>query len=141
MNSEKTILIAIAETSVIVRNGLVSVLKRLSDINIDTIEITSKEGLLHCLEAHSPQILIINPQFEGWFDITNFKNNYPQLDIKIMALLCTFVDATQLKDYDGNINLFDTMDILEQKIASLMNFTEEYIDQETLIKREKEIIG
>lgn len=141
MNSEKTILIAIAETSVIVRNGLVSVLKRLSDINIDTIEITSKEGLLHCLEAHSPQILIINPQFEGWFDITNFKNNYPQLDIKIMALLCTFVDATQLKDYDGNINLFDTMDILEQKITSLMNFTEEDLDQETLSQREKEIIG
>ena len=33
------------------------------------------------------------------------------------------------------------MDILEQKIASLMNFTEEDLDQETLSQREKEIIG
>ena len=68
MKSQEIILIAVAETSVIVRSGLVAVLKRLPDMNIQTIEVTSKEGLQHCMEAHTPNILIVNPQFEGWFD-------------------------------------------------------------------------
>ena len=74
MKSQEIILIAVAETSVIVRSGLVAVLKRLPDMNIQTIEVTSKEGLQHCMEAHTPNILIVNPQFEGWFDVDASKN-------------------------------------------------------------------
>ena len=62
MKSEENILVAVAETSVIVRSGLVTVLKRLPDLNVQTVEVTSQEGLQHCMEAHSPQLLIINPQ-------------------------------------------------------------------------------
>ena len=75
MKSQEIILIAVAETSVIVRSGLVAVLKRLPDMNIQTIEVTSKEGLQHCMEAHTPNILIVNPQFEGWFDVDAFKEH------------------------------------------------------------------
>ena len=77
-------------TSVIVRSGLVAVLKRLPDMNIQTIEVTSKEGLQHCMEAHTPNILIVNPQFEGWFDVDAFKEHYPHLETKIVSLICTF---------------------------------------------------
>ncbi len=49
MKSQEVISVAIAETSVIVRSGLVSVLKRLPDLDIQTVEITSKEGLQHCM--------------------------------------------------------------------------------------------
>ena len=56
MKSQELILVAVAETSVIVRSGLVAVLKRLPDMNIQTIEVTSKEGLQHCMEAHTPNI-------------------------------------------------------------------------------------
>ena len=62
MKPQETIFIAVAETSVIVRSGLVTVLKRLPDLSVQTVEITSKEGLSHCMEAHTPDILIINPQ-------------------------------------------------------------------------------
>ena len=58
MKSQEIILIAVAETSVIVRSGLVAVLKRLPDMNIQTIEVTSKEGLQHCLEGIYPNIQI-----------------------------------------------------------------------------------
>ena len=88
MKSQEIILIAVAETSVIVRSGLVAVLKRLPDMNIQTIEVTSKEGLQHCMEAHTPNILIVNPQFEGWFDVDAFKeHDVESLEKKISVLM------------------------------------------------------
>lgn len=141
MKSQENILIAVAETSVIVRIGLVTVLKRLSDLNIQTVEVTSKEGLQHCMEAHSPQILIVNPQFEGWFDADLFREHCQQPDIKVVALLSSFVDSNRLKGYDEHISLFEDADSLEKKISVLMNFADEDDgDQDALSLREKEII-
>lgn len=142
MKSQESILVAVAETSAIVRSGLVAVLKRLPDMHIQTVEVTSKEGIQHCMEAHVPNILIVNPQFEGWFDVDAFKEHYPHAETKIVSLLCTFVDANQLKGYDESINLFDDAESLEKKISELMNQTEEEdADQNALSQREKEIIG
>ena len=126
----------------IVRSGLVAVLRRLPDLNVQTVEITSKEGLQHCMEAHQPEILIVNPQFEGWFDLEAFKQQYARQDMKIVSLICTVVDANQLKGYDESINLFDDLDAVAHKISTLMNVNEEEdSDQNSLSQREKEIIG
>ena len=142
MKSQEIIHIAVAETSMIVRSGLVAVLKRLPDLNVQTVEITSKEGLQHCMEAHQPEILIVNPQFEGWFDLEAFKQQYARQDMKIVSLICTVVDANQLKGYDESINLFDDLDAVAHKISTLMNVNEEEdSDQNSLSQREKEIIG
>ncbi|CDC59406.1 transcriptional regulator LuxR family [Phocaeicola coprophilus CAG:333] len=142
MKSQEIIHIAVAETSMIVRSGLVAVLKRLPDLNVQIVEITSKEGLQHCMEAHQPEILIVNPQFEGWFDLEAFKQQYARQDMKIVSLICTVVDANQLKGYDESINLFDDLDAVAHKISTLMNVNEEEdSDQNSLSQREKEIIG
>lgn len=142
MKSQEIIHIAVAETSMIVRSGLVAVLKRLPDLNVQTVEITSIEGLQHCMEAHQPEILIVNPQFEGWFDLEAFKQQYARQDMKIVSLICTVVDANQLKGYDESINLFDDLDAVAHKISTLMNVNEEEdSDQNSLSQREKEIIG
>lgn len=142
MKSQEIIHIAVAETSMIVRSGLVAVLRRLPDLNVQTVEITSKEGLQHSMEAHQPEILIVNPQFEGWFDLEAFKQQYARQDMKIVSLICTVVDANQLKGYDESINLFDDLDAVAHKISTLMNVNEEEdSDQNSLSQREKEIIG
>lgn len=142
MKSQEIIHIAVAETSMIVRSGLVAILKRLPDLNVQTVEITSIEGLQHCMEAHQPEILIVNPQFEGWFDLEAFKQQYARQDMKIVSLICTVVDANQLKGYDESINLFDDLDAVAHKISTLMNVNEEEdSDQNSLSQREKEIIG
>ncbi len=78
MKPQETIYIAVADTSMIIRSGLVSVLRRLPDLPVQVIEVSSEEGLKHCMEAHTPQILIINPQFGGWFDVAAFKQEYPE---------------------------------------------------------------
>lgn len=142
MKSQETIHVAIAETSLIIRGGLAVALKRLPELNVQTVEITSKEGIFHCMEAHQPDILIINPLFEGWFDAEDFKAQYSHSEMKLVSLISTVVDANQLKGYDESINLFDDIDSLEHKIASLMNVdNEEDNDQNSLSQREKEIVG
>lgn len=142
MKSQEIIHIAVADTSIIVRSGLVAVLKRLPDLNIQTIEVTSKEWLQHCMDAHRPDLLIVSPQFEGWFDLEGFKQAYGPHELKIVALVSVVMDANQLKDYDEQINLFDDVEKLTRKISSLMNVDEEdENEQDALSQREKEIIG
>ncbi len=142
MNSQDIIHVAVAESSSIVRGGLVAILKRLGDLNVQPIEISSKEGLLHCMEAHQPDILIVNPQFEGWFDLDGFRQRYSCPDIKFVSLIYTLVDANQLKGYDESVNLFDDVESLTHKISVLMDVAdEEEGDISSLSQREKEIVG
>ena len=141
MKFQDKILIAVAESSVIVRSGLVSVLKRLPDMEVEVVEVTSKDGIRHCMEMHTPQILIVNPQLEGWFDVDAFRQCYKQ-DVKLVSLLCSMVDSSQLKGYDERVTLFDDMASLEKKITELLNIAdEEEPDQDALSQREKEIVG
>lgn len=141
MTFQDKILIAVAESSVIVRSGLVSVLKRLPDMEVEVVEVTSKDGIRHCMEMHTPQILIVNPQLEGWFDVDAFRQCYKQ-DVKLVSLLCSMVDSSQLKGYDERVTLFDDMASLEKKITELLNIAdEEEPDQDALSQREKEIVG
>lgn len=142
MKSRDVINIAVAESSMIVRTGLISVLKHLSDLNIQTLEVTSMEGLQLCMESHRPDILIVNPMFDGWFNVEEFKRQYEAHEMKLVSLICTVVDSNMLKGYDDSINLFDDMDTLSSKISVMMNVSdEEDSDQETLSQREKEILG
>ena len=141
MKFQDKILIAVAESSVIVRSGLVSVLKRLPDMEVEVVEVTSKDGIRHCMEMHTPQILIVHPQLEGWFDVDAFRQCYKQ-DVKLVSLLCSMVDSSQLKGYDERVTLFDDMASLEKKITELLNIAdEEEPDQDALSQREKEIVG
>ena len=141
MKFQDKILIAVAESSVIVRSGLVSVLKRLPDMEVEVVEVTSKDGIRHCMEMHTPQILIVNPQLEGWFDVDAFRQCYKQ-DVKLVSLLCSMVDSSQLKGYDERVTLFDDMASREKKITELLNIAdEEEPDQDALSQREKEIVG
>ena len=142
MKSQELSHIAVAETSLIVRCGLVSALKRLPELEIQTVEVTSKEGLQHCMDVHVPQVLIVNPQFEGWFDLQSFKESYPSSKMKIVALVCNVVDSNQLKEYDERITLFEDLNTLSDKISTLLNLHEEdEADQDALSQREREIIG
>lgn len=143
MKRTEPIHVAVAETSVIVRSGLVAVLKRLPDLTLQVVEITSPEGLQNCMQGHQPDILVINPSFGGWFNVEEFKSNYSQASTRCVSLLCSVTDANLLKGYDDSIALYDDMETLNRKLVALMNISEEEItdnEQETLSQREKEII-
>ena len=142
MKRTEPVHVAVAETSVIVRSGLVAVLKRMPDLTIQPVEITSLEGLQNCMQGHQPDILIINPTFGGWFNVDEFKSNYPQASTKCVSLLCSVTDTNLLKGYDESIALYDDIEVLNKKLVDLMNLGVDETDgeQETLSQREKEII-
>lgn len=57
--------IAVAEPSLIIRSGILSVLRRLSSLNIEMIEITDVAQLSSTLSWRKPDMLIINPLIPG----------------------------------------------------------------------------
>ena len=124
------------------RSGLVSVLKRVPDLTVQPVEIPSPEGLQNCMQGHQPDILIINPTFGGWFNVEEFKSNYPQALTKCISVLCSVTDTNLLKGYDDSITLYDDVETLNKKLVALMNIGEDDADgeQEALSQREKEII-
>ena len=69
MNNNVSVKIAVAETSVIIRSGLTTVLKRLPNLNVVPIEVSSPESLQSYIHLHTPDVLIVNPTFGGWFNL------------------------------------------------------------------------
>ncbi|KAA6346242.1 Oxygen regulatory protein NreC [termite gut metagenome] len=143
MKNNDIIRIAIAETSLILRSGLTNVLKRLPNLRIQPVELASLDALNDCLNVHPPDILIVNPIFSDFFDITRFRNANAEKNICVVAFVNSLIDSSLLKKYDDCISILDDLEVLAFKISNLQNIklTEEESDNtENLSQREKEII-
>lgn len=143
MNNNESLKIVVAETSVIIRSGLTAVLKRISNLNVHPVEVTSTQSLHNYLDLHPADIVIVNPTFGGWFDLAAFKAERAKTGIKYIAMICSVIDNNLLKEYDEYFSICDDMDIITSKISRLIHIEEEEQkdnEQETLSQREKEII-
>ena len=67
MNNNVSVKIAVAETSVIIRSGLTTVLKRLPNLNVVPIEVSSPESLQSYIHLHTPDLwrLVQSPSIQG----------------------------------------------------------------------------
>ncbi len=140
MKSKEDIKVAIADSSVIIRSGLSSVLKRFPDYNFRINEIVTQEALALFLRLHTPDLLIINPMFTLGQSVANLRKLYPSL--KIAALVSSYIDNQLLSDYDLVISLYDDVDAICDKIRESVNDNDDdSSEQEALSSREKEIIG
>ena len=115
MNNNISLKIVVAETSVIVRSGLAAVLKRIPNLNAHPIEVSSPEALQNFIHLHTPDIVIVNPTFGGWFDLPSFKTNHNGNSIKYIALVCSVIDNNALKEYDESIAICDDIEMITQK--------------------------
>lgn len=142
MQSNETIRIAIAETSVIIRSGLSLALKRLPNLRIQPIELLSMDALSDCLRTQFPNILVVNPTFGEFFDVHRFREETSRKGIRVVALVSSFIDGSLLSKYDASISIFDDLEALSAKINQLQNIVpeEETDNQEMLSQREKEIV-
>ena len=147
MKESDNIRIAVAEISLIVRSGIVHILKHLPNLKVQTIEVMSPEGLENCLHTHTPDILLINPTFGGWFSLEDFRADEVHCNVKCIALNCNIIDNNILQAYDESITLYDDYSSLEEKLTKVIhcNDRQEEEDNEksksgTLSQREKEII-
>lgn len=129
--------ILIAEPSIIIRSGIVSVLKKLNNLNIDIAEIHQIEKLKEEVDQNNPDIIIINPSYFGAFAPQEFK----RMDIKIIALQHTLSDSSTLKHYDDIISIYDSSNTISNKIRKLIESDKKYDNKTALSIREKEILA
>lgn len=132
--------IAIVEPSVIIRNGIVSVLKRLN-LDIDIVEISDMPQLQGLLEKHNPDVVIIDPTQIGMFSLQHIKENLSGSK-KFIALQSNLADASALKGYDEFISLYDSAEQIKAKVESVISENEQNnSDKQELSQREKEIVS
>ena len=143
MKNNEAIRIAIAENSVIIRNGMTAVLKRVPNLKIQPMEVLCTDALQEFMRMHTPDILIVNPVFDGYFDLNRFRENPRTSHIKCVALQGSLLDTTLLNKYDEVISIFDDMDTITGKILQLQKHSgNEDVEEESesLSYREKEIV-
>ena len=143
MGGNNILKVLVASSSVIIRSGLAAVLKRLHELNIQAVEISTPEMLEHYVTLHTPDIILIDPTFGGWFDLSDFKEAYSKLTgVKYVAIVASVIDSNQLKNYNERIALYDSAEVIGEKLSALMKNDEEVSDNdaEPLSQREKEII-
>lgn len=132
--------ILIAEPSLIIRTGIISVLKRLTVLNIDLAEIKELSSLTAQICRHQPDILIINPAHLGLQSLLQLKNSGSSKSLKILALQLTLADHQTLQEYDGSISIYDSSSCIKDKLLSLIQVKSPPQETRNLSAREKEIV-
>ncbi|MDR0789714.1 MAG: LuxR C-terminal-related transcriptional regulator [Bacteroidales bacterium] len=131
--------IAIAEPSVIIRTGLLTVLKRLTSLSMEVFELTEIDNLEVLLIKHRPDILIINPIYLDSNTLSALKHNNRFASIKYVALQTTMLNIHLLKQYDQIINTTLNAEQIKEIISKLI-VTKDNASSFTLSEREKDIV-
>ena len=98
MNSDSaTIKLVIADNSPIVRSGLIAVLRHIPGLKIQPYEVQTQSSLQNYIFMHEPDLVIVNPIFDGWFDNDSFTiyDDVEQISTKIAKLLSEDSDKDQ----------------------------------------------
>lgn len=137
--------IVLAEPSTIIRNGLEVLLKQLPGFRIQLIESTSADSIPENLHIHRPDILIINPMIPGYLSIAHLKEESNNSSMKYVALVYTPIDQELLRQFDDQINIYDSSDEICHKLERMTaeESSEETKcddEQQNLSTREKEIV-
>ncbi|MDR1349041.1 MAG: response regulator transcription factor [Prevotellaceae bacterium] len=132
--------IIVAESSVIIRKGIVSVLQQLNFNSAGISEIEDSEQLRNLLNRQKYNIVIINPMMPGFFSLQQIKKESANNEMKCIALQSSLIDNAVLKNYDEVISLYDSVEHVREKINNLITVSESATNNESLTAREKEII-
>ncbi|MCC8088890.1 MAG: response regulator transcription factor [Rikenellaceae bacterium] len=137
----KHIRIAVADPSVIIREGLSVMLRSFTRIAVELVEIPDMEQLEFQLQVHKPDMLIVNPVFLGIFSLQTVKNGSGCRQLKCLAFNYSHSELPSAKGYDGAFSIYDSPEAIREKIMDLMEKTEpDNVKHDTLSTREKEII-
>jgi DNA-binding NarL/FixJ family response regulator len=132
--------ILLIEPSTLIRSGMISVLHRLNLLQMDVFEIANIEQLKSIAGWQNPDILIINPSVLGTLSLQQIKKEAANRHLKCIALQNSLLDSAALKPYDEVISLYDSADLINEKLTKLIIEPGSNRRHETLTLREKEII-
>lgn len=133
--------LAVAETSYIIRKGLVYVLSQLP-IVAKVVELKELEDINYQLGILQPDALLINPMLLGHSakgdvrQLLNLEKTTP-----IIALVYNLIDERFYQSYDAVIRINDSETKIEEVLSDALNKDRsKKSDQEELSDREKEIL-
>lgn len=141
--SNRTFQIIIAISSAILRSGMAAVLRRMPGLNIHPVEVPSIDALRTYLQLHQADLIIIDPNFGGRFDLRVLKEEVENARrVKYIAILSSVIDSSTLKEYHDNFTIYDDTSTISQKLNKLLlsPTADEAEGQEQLSQREKEIV-
>ena len=140
MSNTKKVL-AVAETSYIIRKGLVYVLSQLSSVG-KVVELKEMEDINYQLDILRPDAVLINPMLLGHTSKQDIRQQLNlNKNIAIIALVYNIIDEQFYKSYDAVIKINDSESRIEETLLNCLN--KEQVtqgDQEELSDREKEIL-
>lgn len=132
--------IALAESSLIIRKGILYVLKEINTPHIEIVEVSGEEQFKTIFLRYSPDILIINPLFLGIYSLQQIKKDIGKPTIKVVALKSSLINSLGLKIYDETISIYDSNDDIKEKLIKLISAPKSDKREESLTVREKEVI-
>lgn len=132
--------IAVAEPSIIIRSGVVSVLKKIASLNIDVAEISNIAQLSQQLCRIQPDLLIVDPSQLGVFSLQQIKDSLECKELKFVALHSNLTCTTVLNAYDAVISVYDTADHIGEIVTELIHGSDDLAARQELTAREKEIV-
>lgn len=135
----KQIKIAIAESSDVIRAGIISILKRMN-FQILFFEIKNLQQLRLSVAHHNFDILILNPILTGFSSPQQLKKEFRKSGIKIIALQSVLCENSLMSQYDESVSIFDSNEQIISKLKKTIS-SESDISSECLSSREKEIVG
>ncbi len=139
--SKKRIHIIIIEPSPIICEGLLSILSSTEGI-FDVQRINTLEDIPNYALRKDVDIIIINPALvqNNSKVFNNIKNNLP--DIRWIGVVYSFFESKLLSLFDGTINVYDTPELINNLMRSIVNKgeNEQTTAQEKLSEREIEVL-
>ena len=138
LNSKK--ILAVAETSFIIRKGLVYALSQLADV-AKVIELKEHEDIAYQIDILGPDAIIINPMLLGHSLKQDVKQQLKvSKEIPVIALVYNLIDEKFYRSYDGIIRINDAESKIEEALEKCFNVSKLSPDQEELSDREKDIL-
>ncbi len=78
--------ITLAESSAIIRSGILAVLRQPNTLQLKVYEVTEAEQLKSALGYQQPDVLMINPSFLGIVSLQQLKKEAGNKQIKCIAI-------------------------------------------------------
>ncbi|MFR9565649.1 MAG: LuxR C-terminal-related transcriptional regulator [Rikenellaceae bacterium] len=134
--SHRRVNIIVAEPSLIIRSGIVSVLLNIDTIGVDVAEVSDITRLKDMVDELNPDVVIVNPQYLG---VSNSVSRLRVDGQKVIALCSVLLNNDLLRSYDAVISIIDGLEIIENVISKLVIGERGDIVELTL--REKEVVS
>lgn len=135
--------IIVAEPNVIIREGLLQILRQATALHVHAIAVNTNHSLNDMFRVRSFHALFVSPDFDGGFDIQAFRLKHPETPC--FAIVSETHQLAAAQSYNGYITIHSDADTIIQAITSSRESTAHISLSDTtsldaLSLREKEIL-